>query len=84
MYPEIYCVGTGRLTGILHASQPFLGLFHLVKLRQPLAILGAQTIATAVKGITGAINAMRYVNMWATRSVPEIDEKQELNYYFII
>ncbi len=67
------------LAGVLHASQPFLGLFHLVKLRQPLAILGAQTIATAVKGITGAMNALRYVNMWNTRSfsVPDIMKNQE-------
>ena len=67
------------LAGVLHASQPVLGLFHLVKLRQPLAILGAQTVATAVKGITGAMNALRYVNMWNTRSfsVPDIMKNQE-------
>ena len=55
------------LTGILHASQPFLGLLHLVKIRQPLAILGAQTVAATVKCITGSINAMQYAGMWATR-----------------
>jgi hypothetical protein len=70
------------LTGILHASQPFLGLLHLVKIREPLAILGAQTVATTVKCITGSINAMQYVGMWASRSltVSDVQEKQALNY----
>jgi hypothetical protein len=57
------------LTGILHASQPFLGLFNLVKQGQPLAMLGAQTIATTVKCITGSLNAMRYMSLWGINGV---------------
>ena len=52
------------LTGILHASQPLLGLLHLIKQSQPLAILGAQTVATTVKCITGSLDAIRYMSMW--------------------
>ncbi len=69
-------LGLSGLVGILHASQPFLGLVHLLKMGQPLVVLGAQGVATVVECSTGSIDAMQHISMWATRSSEDaLDER---------
>lgn len=57
------------LTGGLHASQSLLGLFHLIKTDQHIAILGVQSLATLVEFFTGSIDTLQHLSQRATDSV---------------
>jgi hypothetical protein len=57
------------LTGGLHASQSLLGLFHLIKTNQHIAILGVQGLATLVEFFTGSIDSLQHLGQRATDSI---------------
>jgi hypothetical protein len=72
------------MSGGLHGVQSLLGLAHLWKKNQPLWILGAQGAATAVEFVTGSIDALQHISMWATSHSPPTLESPEIPSSFVL